>query len=136
MQYILDSTFQLINESEGTLVNNSNFKVEVSTSNVGHTGVILFPRQHLQFRTTIYAARAPGEEGHPVVAVHPFVCCDGCTSPPPPSDPVDDDCCECDCECCEYRDSCEYFQENYIEVCDCENCECRDTCEIYNCKES
>ena len=68
MQYILTDDFQAISESSGTVVNISNVPAEVSTSQSHGTGIILFPRKHLGFNKSIYAARAPGYIGTAVIA--------------------------------------------------------------------
>ena len=68
MQYILTDDFQAISESVGTVVNISNVPAEISTSQSHGTGIILFPRKHLGFDKSIYAARAPGYIGTAVIA--------------------------------------------------------------------
>ena len=68
MQYILTDDFQAISESAGTVVNISNVPAEISTSQSHGTGIILFPRKHLGFDKSIYAARAPGYIGTAVIA--------------------------------------------------------------------
>ena len=69
MQYILESNkFTAITETEGTIVNISNVPAEISLSGEFGTGIVLFPRQHLPFAKTVYAARAPGFYGRAIVA--------------------------------------------------------------------
>ena len=69
MQYILKDDFKAIGESSGTLINISNVPAEISTSESHGSGIILFPRHHLIFNKSIYAARAPGYIGTAAVAV-------------------------------------------------------------------
>ena len=72
-RYILDDNFIRLNESYGTLENISDFEAQIYTSATRDEGMILYPHQRISFNKPLYAARARGESGYPVLATMPYM---------------------------------------------------------------
>ena len=72
-RYILNDNFIRLNESYGTLENISDFEAQIYTSATRDEGMILYPHQRISFNKPLYAARASGESGYPVLATMPYM---------------------------------------------------------------